>query len=151
MNRRLPTRNRLFYRGEILRPVRCTARHCSVRCTVRSGTVPLVLRSKDEGRSVQGTVPGIICSALDFISRLIPHLLQKDVQIARCTGLYARNIERKFAQVARTALQALCLQAPLFDLASLPTTLSTPRGASESNRVLATIRSNVPVVAASCS
>ena len=45
------------------------------------------------------------------------------MQIARYACLYARNINRKFAEVARTALEALRLQAPLFDLASLPTTL----------------------------
>jgi len=45
------------------------------------------------------------------------------MQIVRYAGLYARNTKRKFAEIARTALEALRLQAPLFDLASLPTTL----------------------------
>ena len=45
------------------------------------------------------------------------------MQIVRYAGLYARNIKRKFAEIARIALEALRLQAPLFDLASLPTTL----------------------------
>jgi hypothetical protein len=44
------------------------------------------------------------------------------MQIVRYAGLYARNVNRKFAEIARTALAALRLQAPLFDLASLPTT-----------------------------
>ena len=45
----------------------------------------------------------VTCSALDFISRLIPHLPQKGMQIVRYAGLYARNIKRKFAEIARTA------------------------------------------------
>ena len=65
----------------------------------------------------------VTCSALDFISRLIPHLPPKGMQIVRYAGLYARNIKRKFAEIARTALEALRLQVPLFDLASLPTTI----------------------------
>lgn len=45
------------------------------------------------------------------------------MQIVRYAGLCARNIKRKFAEIARTALEALRLQAPLFELTSLPTTL----------------------------
>jgi len=65
----------------------------------------------------------VTCSALDFISRLIPHIPPKGIQIVRYAGLYARNVKRKLADIARSALEALRLQAPLFDLASLPTTI----------------------------
>jgi hypothetical protein len=71
------------------------------------------------------------------------------MQIVRYAGLYARNIKRKFAEIARTALEALRLQAPLFDLASLPTTLQPlPRPATYSRfpRVLNARRCGVPVV-----
>jgi hypothetical protein len=56
------------------------------------------------------------CSALDFISRLVPHIPPKGMQIVRYAGLYARNIKRKLADIARVALEAVRLQAPLFDL-----------------------------------
>jgi len=65
----------------------------------------------------------VTCSALDFISRLIPHIPPKGIQIVRYAGLYARNVKRKLADIARSALEALRLQTPLFDLASLPTTI----------------------------
>jgi hypothetical protein len=52
-------------------------------------------------------------TALDFISRLTPHLPPKGMQLVRYAGLYARNIKRKFAQIARTAREALRLQSPL--------------------------------------
>jgi hypothetical protein len=58
----------------------------------------------------------ITCSALDFISRLVPHIPPKGLQIVRCAGLYARNIKRKLADIARVALEAVRLRASLFDL-----------------------------------
>ena len=58
----------------------------------------------------------VSCSALDFISRLVPHIPPKGMQIVRYAGLYARNVKRKLADIARVALEAVRLQAPLFDL-----------------------------------
>ena len=64
----------------------------------------------------------ITCSALDFISRLVPHIPPKGLQVVRYAGLYARCVKRKLAEIARPALEALRLQVPLFDLAALPIT-----------------------------
>lgn len=64
----------------------------------------------------------VTCSALDFISRLVPHIPPKGLQIVRYAGLYARCIKRKLAEIVRPAIEAIRLQASLFDLASLPIT-----------------------------
>lgn len=61
----------------------------------------------------------VTCSALDFISRLIPHLPPKGMQMVRYAGLYAHRVKRKIADVVSAALEALCLQIALFDLDSL--------------------------------
>ena len=61
----------------------------------------------------------VTCSALDFISRLVPHIPPKGMQMVRYAGLYARNVKRKIADVVRAALEALRLQLPLLDLDSL--------------------------------
>jgi hypothetical protein len=64
----------------------------------------------------------ITCSALDFISRMVPHIPPKGMQTVRYAGLYARNVKRKIAPTVRAALDALRLQIPLFDLESLAQT-----------------------------
>jgi hypothetical protein len=58
----------------------------------------------------------ITCSALDFISHIVPHIPPKGMQIVHYAGLYARNVKRKLADIVRTALEAIRLQATLFDL-----------------------------------
>jgi hypothetical protein len=58
----------------------------------------------------------VTCSALDFISRMVPHIPPKGMQTVRYAGLYARNVKRKLADIARVALEAVHLQAPLFGL-----------------------------------
>ena len=64
----------------------------------------------------------VTCPALDFISRMVPHIPPKRMQMVRYAGLYARNVKRKLADLIRAALDALRLQFPLFDLESLTTT-----------------------------
>ncbi len=61
----------------------------------------------------------VTCSALDFISRLAPHIPPKGMQMVRYAGLYARNVKRKVAPIVHAALEALRLQFPLFDLEPL--------------------------------
>jgi len=39
----------------------------------------------------------VTCSAPDFISRLVPHIPPKGMQVVRYAGLYARNVKRKIA------------------------------------------------------
>ena len=58
----------------------------------------------------------VTCSVLDFISCLVPHIPPRGMQIVRYAGLYARNVKRKLADIARVALEAVRLQAPLFYL-----------------------------------
>jgi hypothetical protein len=70
----------------------------------------------DTSTDQRTTVTG---SALDFISRLIPHLPPKGLQLVRYAGLYARNLKHKIAPRIHAALEALRLQFPLFDLDSL--------------------------------
>ena len=67
----------------------------------------------------------LTCSALDFISRLIPNIPPARLQIVppckhgACAGLYARNVKHKIADVVHAALEAIRLQTPLFDLEPL--------------------------------
>jgi hypothetical protein len=64
----------------------------------------------------------VTCSALDFISRMVPHIPPKGMQIVRYAGLYARNIKRKLVPAVHAALEALRLQPSLFDLEPLAQT-----------------------------
>jgi hypothetical protein len=59
------------------------------------------------------------CSALDFISLLVPHIPPKGLQIVRYAGLYAHCIKRRCAEIANAALEALNLQIPLLVLEPL--------------------------------
>ena len=61
----------------------------------------------------------VTCSALDFISLLVPHIPPKGMQMVRYAGLYARNLKHKIAPILLAALEALRLQFPLFDIQSL--------------------------------
>jgi hypothetical protein len=61
----------------------------------------------------------ITCSALDFISHMVPHIPPKGLQMVRYAGLYARNVKRKLADIVHIALDAFRLQVPLFDLDAL--------------------------------
>jgi hypothetical protein len=61
----------------------------------------------------------VTCTALDFISRMVPHIPPKGMQIVRYAGLYARNVTRKLVPLVHVALDALRLQSPLFNLESL--------------------------------
>ena len=56
------------------------------------------------------------CSALDFISKMVPHIPPKHLQMVRYAGLYARCIKRRIALIANAALEAIRIQIPLFDL-----------------------------------
>ena len=99
----------------------------------------------------------VTCPALDFISRMIPHLPPTGMQIVppckhgAYAGLYARNVKRKLAPAVHAALEALRLQPPLLDLESLAQTFRHLTWRSGSNRALATTRSNVLAVVALCS
>jgi hypothetical protein len=59
------------------------------------------------------------CSALDFISKLIPHIPPKGLQIVRYSGLYARYIKRQCVDVAKAAFEAIREQMPFFATESL--------------------------------
>jgi hypothetical protein len=59
------------------------------------------------------------CSALDFISYMVPHIPPKGLQMVRYAGLYARCIKRRIAVIANAALDALRLQLPLLALEPL--------------------------------
>jgi len=61
----------------------------------------------------------VTCSALDFISRMVPHIPPKGMQMVRYAGLYARNVKRKLADIVRAALETIRLQVPLFNLEPL--------------------------------
>jgi hypothetical protein len=90
----------------------------------------------------------VTCSALDFISRLIPHIPPKGMQIVRYAGLYARNVKRKLAEIARSAPKLSAFK-PLFSTwhhYPLPSSISN--GASVSKRVLATTRFSALAVVA---
>jgi hypothetical protein len=56
------------------------------------------------------------CSAMDLISRMVPHNPPKGLLVVRHTGLSARCIRR---QLANKALAALQLQIPLLVLKPL--------------------------------
>ena len=56
------------------------------------------------------------CSALDFISSMIPHIPPKGLQMVRYAGLYARCVKRRWLEIAYAALEALRSQIPLFAL-----------------------------------
>lgn len=69
----------------------------------------------------------VTCSALDFISRLIPHVPPKGMQLVRYTGLYARNVKHKCADLAHAALEALRTQFPLLVLEPLAKFFKSPK------------------------
>jgi hypothetical protein len=54
--------------------------------------------------------------------RMVPHIPPKGMQMVRYAGFYARNVKRKIAPTVHAALEALCLQFPLFDLEPLART-----------------------------
>jgi hypothetical protein len=56
------------------------------------------------------------CSALDFISSMVPHIPPKGLQMVRYAGLYARCVKRRWLEIANTALEAIRAQFPLFAL-----------------------------------
>jgi hypothetical protein len=64
----------------------------------------------------------VTCSALDFISRMVPHIPPKGMQTIRYAGLYARNVKRRIAPTVHAALEILRLQPSLFDLEPLAQT-----------------------------
>ena len=49
----------------------------------------------------------VTCSALDFISRMNPHIPPKGMHMVRYAGLYARNVKRKLVPLVHAALDAL--------------------------------------------
>ena len=59
------------------------------------------------------------CSALEFISHMVPHIPPKGLQLIRYSGLYARCIKRRLADVAHKALDAIQMQIPLLVLEPL--------------------------------
>jgi len=61
----------------------------------------------------------VTCSALDFISLLVPNMPPKGMLMVRYADLYARNLKHKIASFPPAALDALRLQFPLFDIQSL--------------------------------
>lgn len=61
----------------------------------------------------------VVCTALDFISRLVPHIPPKGMQLVRYAGLYARNVKRRCAELAQAALAAIRAQLLLFALEPL--------------------------------
>jgi len=56
------------------------------------------------------------CSALDFISSMVPHIPPKGLQMVRYAGLYARCVKRRWLEIANAALEAIRTQFPLFAL-----------------------------------
>ena len=56
------------------------------------------------------------CSALGFISSLMPHIPLKRLQMVRYAGLYARCVKRRCLEIANAALEALRSQIHLFAL-----------------------------------
>ena len=78
----------------------------------------------DTATSVRQT---ITCSALDFISRLVPHMPPQGMQLVRYAGLYARSIKQRCAELAHTALEAIRIQLPLFALEPLRKVLPNPK------------------------
>jgi Putative transposase len=77
--------------------------------------------------TLTGEKQTVNCSALDFISRLVPHIPPKGMQLVRHAGLYARNVKRKCADLAHTALEALRTQFPLLALEPLTKFLKSPK------------------------
>ncbi len=69
----------------------------------------------------------VTCSALDFISRLVPHIPPPGMQLVRYLGLYARNVKRKYAELAQSALEALRAQLPLLVLEPLVKFFKAPK------------------------
>jgi hypothetical protein len=55
----------------------------------------------------------VTCSALDFISLLVPHIPPKRLQMVRYAGLYTGNLKHKIAPILLASLEALRLQFPL--------------------------------------
>ena len=67
------------------------------------------------------------CSALDFISKMVPHIPPKGLQMVRYAGLYARCIKRRLAVIANAALEVIRAQIPLFDLDPLLRLIAPPK------------------------
>jgi hypothetical protein len=69
----------------------------------------------------------VTCSALDFISRLVPHIPPKGMQLVRYMGLYARSVKRQCADLAHAALEVLRMQIPLLVLEPLAKFFKSPK------------------------
>jgi hypothetical protein len=67
----------------------------------------------------------VTCSALDFTSRLVPHIPPKGMQIVHYAGLYARSVKRRCAELAKAALETIRAQLLLFPLEPLRNVLQT--------------------------
>lgn len=63
-----------------------------------------------------GEIFVVRCSALDFISYMVPHIPQKGLQMARYAGLYTRWVKHRCSEIANATLEALRSQFPLFPL-----------------------------------
>jgi hypothetical protein len=59
------------------------------------------------------------CSAMDFISYMVPHIPPKGLQLVRYSGLYVRCIKRRLAEIAHKALDVIQTQIPLLVLEPL--------------------------------
>ena len=77
--------------------------------------------------TLTGEKQTVTCSALDFISRLVPHIPPKGIQLVRYAGLYARNVKRQCADLAHAALEALRTQFPLLVLEPLAKLVKKPK------------------------
>ena len=53
------------------------------------------------------------CSALDFISYMVPHIPPKGLQMVRYAGLYARCVKRRYLDIANAALEAIRKKMPV--------------------------------------
>ena len=68
------------------------------------------------------------------------------MQLVRYLGLYARNVKRKCAELAQSALEALRAQLPLLVLEPLVKFFKAPKWRELSKRVLVMIPSPAPAV-----
>jgi hypothetical protein len=69
-----------------------------------------------------------------FLSKMVPHIPPKGLQMVRYAGLYARCItrsalvsERRLAVIANAALEVIRAQIPLFDLDPLLRLIAPPK------------------------
>lgn len=76
--------------------------------------------------TLTGEKQTVTCSPLEFISRLVPHIPPKGMHV-RYAGLYARNVKRRCADLARVALEALRTQFPLLVLEPLTKFFKSPK------------------------